>query len=201
MKNILIINKRNHTKIGGIETYCKELINILIKNNFKVFEFSENNFDSKITKKNYVLIKNKIFNKINFKNKLINNFLYTLKLNKYINKIIKQNKIDVVIQNNFIFPVLKFKKNVKYIWIQHSDWPFYLSEKNKFKFWLKKIFNLKNNFSYPNIVVFNKIDKFFLKSNKIVKEKINVVPISTSLNNLSNFSDLEERERESCFYW
>ncbi|WP_027124294.1 glycosyltransferase, partial [Mycoplasmoides pirum] len=170
MKNILIINENIHIKIGGIETYSANLINILLKNNFKVFEFSLKNSSVSKVEKNYVLIKNKIFNKINFKNKLINNFLYTLKLNKYINKIIKQNKIDVVIQNNFIFPVSKFKKNVKYIWIQHFDWSFYLSEKSKLKFWLKKIFNLKNNFSYPNIVVFNKIDKFFLKSNKIVKE-------------------------------
>ncbi|WP_027124276.1 hypothetical protein, partial [Mycoplasmoides pirum] len=85
MKNILIINENIHIKIGGIETYSANLINILLKNNFKVFEFSLKNSSVSKVEKNYVLIKNKIFNKINFKNKLINNFLYTLKLNKYIN--------------------------------------------------------------------------------------------------------------------
>ena len=41
MKRVLIVNPKPHIELGGVENYSLNLINILLKNNYKVFEISQ----------------------------------------------------------------------------------------------------------------------------------------------------------------
>ncbi|WP_033160225.1 glycosyltransferase family protein [Mycoplasmoides alvi] len=180
MKKILIINVKPHTEIGGIETYSKKLINLFLKQNFQVFELpcsfdnTWNEVDSSNSNDNYHLLTNTTFWNKTWKN-LIGPFFNTIKKNKFINKVIRENKIDIVVQNNFSFPKLKFLPNVKYVWVQHFDWWFYKS--NKYAAFIKKILNIKDNFLFSNIVVYTKKDKDYLLAKKLVKNNTNIYSI------------------------
>lgn len=127
-KRVLILAYNNHlNSVGGVELYTKKIINILINNNCKVFEInfyqSENNNSNKFKEKyikNYELIDNKIKfeikkNCLTYLPILVFKLLsYVFKLNRLINKIIKDKKIDIVIDETTGIRYSK-KKNIDYI--------------------------------------------------------------------------------------
>ena len=78
MKKILIINARPHNQVGGMETYSKLLINLLISKGHEVFEISQNScVNDIIINKNYNFIHHNYFNKtLKWKNKKID-FIFT----------------------------------------------------------------------------------------------------------------------------
>lgn len=128
-KNILILSDRHHSNIGGTETYTKKIIEILTGKGHTIFEINffkqKNDFINK--RKNYENINHKIkFPPIKLKN--INlifsifKFMWSsVKFCRLINKTIKKQKINIVIDNTVkSIPYIK-KKKVDYIWIAHFD--------------------------------------------------------------------------------
>ena len=51
MKRILILNLKHHLENGGVETYTKQLINLLLSHNYKVFEINRSFIIDSNTKK------------------------------------------------------------------------------------------------------------------------------------------------------
>ena len=182
-KKILILNEYHHTEIGGKERYVRHLIDILTRNNFKVYEM---NMYKKITNstfshKNYSYIESNIHNnhliKPTNKNKIDQLIFYTKLIIAYIKwkhevkKIIKKENIEVVIDNTYNSPI-SFVKSVKYIWVQHLDFPIYTNiflsflSKNIFTKMFGKIgrniLGIKNRLNFPNIVTYSKEDESLL---------------------------------------
>lgn len=201
-KNILILNDNHHSNIGGTETYTKKIMEILTKNNHKVFEINflkqKNDFKKKI--KNYEHINHKIeFPLIKSKNIysifLIFKFiLSTWKFCRLINKTIKSKKINIVIDNTVkSIPYIKRKK-IDYIWIAHFDIIKLYNEEKENRF-IKRLAIRQNKFKYKKIVVFTEKDKNeLIKINKKIKpENIFACPLAhQNLSEINSFSVCEK---------
>lgn len=200
MKNILIINYNNSQGLpgGGIEAYNQKLIKILTDKSYKIFEidfYPQLNINIK-NFKNYEYIDHKI----NFSKKsgsvfklpfLILKFaINVFKFNSFINKIIKNKKINIVIDNTKGIPYIKNKK-VSYIWMIHGDPIKIYNEKkllfNRFKNWISLE---SNRFKFNKIIVFSKKDKELLlnKDKKLNANNIYFCPLANK--NLSEINNL-----------
>ena len=114
MKKIFVIISNAN---GGIKTYENNLINLLSRNNQKVYLIKKKVFREKVIKKNY-LITNYLCNSIW-------NFAKVLSYLKKIKKTIKQKQVVFIISNPSIFVLyfflLKlFFRNEKIILVNHS---------------------------------------------------------------------------------
>lgn len=168
---ILIISENQHNKIGGIETYNNNLINIFHKNKHEVFEYSFN-----LDPQNSTSIKE------NKNAKLLNpipadarKLTIAGKRKNIKNSVIEITKIhsdfDIIINStaNVAWPK-KIYKNKKWVYVQHFNKDFYkqkyicgsfLRPIIYFGMWLVGI---KNPFKkFNNIVVFSNEDKKSLK--------------------------------------
>ncbi|WP_033159848.1 glycosyltransferase family 4 protein [Mycoplasmoides alvi] len=197
MKKILILTHHNSNDIGGIERYVKNLIEIFTSNSYLVYEiniFSEKKYLN-FAKHNYNYIYTPFFEKLNLKNKEkeISNkniwkkifyyfkfYLCELKNCFFIKKFVKQNKIDIVINNNFSTPLF-FNKNTKYIWVQHFDEKIY-SSISMFQKIIRKLLFIKNVLHYPNLVLFSQKDTKIFIEKKMVKKNTNIKDIVPAIN-------------------
>lgn len=212
-KNILILNDRHHSNIGGTETYTKKIIKILTDNGHKVFEINffkqKNDFKNRI--KNYEHIDHKIkFPLINLKNInlifLIFKFIWSnLKFCRLISKTIKSKKISIVIDNTVkSIPYIKRKK-IDYIWIAHFDITKLCYEEKKVTTKFIKFIALRpNKFKYKKIILFTQKDKeALLKINKKIKpENIFTCPLAhKNLLEINNFNIQDKIEKANKVVW
>ena len=202
-KKILILNEQHHSNIGGTERYVRNLINIFTESdNFYVYEISMF-FDENLLKyiNNYEYVKQDFFKNLNITNlkKITNKNLFgklylwfklivpLLKWSAFINKFIKKNSIDYVIDNTVNIPngLMFISKRTKCVWIQHFDASNYI-EKNIFTKVFRKIlsfiFCVKNRFKIENVVVYSDNDKKSFIDKKLISKHANFfsIPLSCS---------------------
>ncbi len=127
-KKILIVNANPHWQIGGMETYTRHLIDAFLGAGHEVFELSqtpkEDRNDIDHPRFRYVHHDNVqrfgLNESASFLSVYLKVYLIGRKVDKIARKLIKNEKIDVVIDNNFSTHI-KFVKGVKYIYVQHFD--------------------------------------------------------------------------------
>ncbi|WP_033160233.1 glycosyltransferase family protein [Mycoplasmoides alvi] len=208
MNKILIINPKPHTELGGIESYTSKLIQIFLNNGYKVFELSQ--MPSEVCKiKNqhhnfYFInhpyyIKSKLdYKKYNFLIRYIKLFWISIKVNWLAKKIIKQNEINIVIDNN-LTTYISFIRRVKYFWIQHFNAEIVIG--TKIRRLLKKILFIKDRFNFPNIITFTKKDVEYLVENHLVKIKKQKIHQITPGIVLKLHTHTHKRTQSNCIHW
>ena len=125
MKKVLFININQIESISGIEKYCIKLAKIFNDLNWEVSEaalIKSNDESNELLTHRYVFLDKKIFVK---KNKLFRIFTHRIFFEKQINKLLKQNKYDLIINNTNI-DFKKISSNDNYIYVQHFDTKFVL---------------------------------------------------------------------------
>lgn len=201
MKNILILSYNNSQSLpgGGIEKYTQNLIKILTNENYNIFEINfyqqENINFGNIKNYEYINHKIKFFKrpisifKLPF---LIFKFaISVLKFNLFVNKIIKNKKINIVIDNTKGIPYIKNKK-VNYIWVIHGDPIEIYNEKKSLLIRFKNWISLESNrFKFDKIIVFSRKDKELIlnKDKKLNGNNILFCPlVEKNLSEINNFN-------------
>lgn len=196
---ILILTTQPYTKIGGIEKYTKNLVDILKNNNIKSYIFlSEKEEKEEIENiENYFRFKWKNKKSKFWLIKIINYILHGFSFKSQVNKIIKANKIDFIISNfNFSLPKKLYKKT---IYIQHCDESILFKK----KMWQKivdNIFNLHliSKKSYFFVTYTEKLKDFLMKKYKL-KSTVFVCPLFSSKITKSNNLQLVQKKNKYIF--
>lgn len=111
MKKVAIINNWPHQYQGGVESYSRRLIEILLKDGWTIDEYITLKPNSTATTKPLSGV-----NQIDISNGAQ---IYRKNATKVVNKLLKENKYDLVIQNALL--TKQGWKNNKVISVQHVD--------------------------------------------------------------------------------
>lgn len=211
MYKILIISNSQIETIAGTEKYNRNLVNLLVSMNFQIDEYAFLKKDkftfAKFSKRFYGMTNENYLKK----NWYFRNFGYRKRIENDVNKIIKTNNYDIVINStNVAIKSIMWDDN--YFWVQHFD-PYFIQYSNLRKNFsdlcksiifriLLKLNNLKTCLTNSkNIVCF--YDGFI--PNKFLRDNINYffVPI-TSENQLSwsefNQIDFASKKKKNILY-
>ncbi len=179
-KKILIVSMGARGEVGGIEKYLKQQIGLFTKRGHFVYELNVNpNPDSKPLNENHHCVRHSLCGAEGKGGERSRSgfrlFALYRKIAKLADRTIAENKIDAVVVHAISLP-LRFRRNVRYFWVQHNDMR--AIRNGKLLGFLRKLGLVKFGLNYPNLVVYSERDEQYLRANNLTRPRQNVFPIN-----------------------